>query len=72
VHWAIFDNDSGDVSPLPGEESLRVPAVATADYLVATLQGSRGDAVSVYVSRKQSESRVIGVEHHFTPLGRDR
>jgi hypothetical protein len=66
VHWAVFDNHTGQYQPLPGAATLDLPNVAEpVEYLVAEISSTQGPAISVYVRMKSDRRFVIGVERRF-------
>jgi len=65
--WAVFDNQSGERSPLTGE-GLTVPA-SSAPYLVVRLKTREiSHWTDVFLQRTPESSwKVVGVERNFTP-----
>ena len=67
IVWARFNNFAQKKTPLPGEESFRLPAAARqakdGEYFAATItSGEYGEDVDVYIYKDRGKFRVIGVE----------
>jgi hypothetical protein len=72
VHWAVFNNDTGENRFIARANSPLLPPVREpVDYLVAEISGVRGPAISVYVRTKASQAFVVGVERHFPNIARN-
>jgi hypothetical protein len=64
VEWSTFDNQTGTHSAIEGARDWRLPE-STAAYLRARVTDGEGPTVSVYVSRRGEQPRVVGIERHF-------
>jgi hypothetical protein len=68
ISWSTFDNDSGTLTPLPGEISFHLPSrfssLAEGDYFAARIDAltAGGKAVTVYLRKKGPAAEVVGIE----------
>ena len=66
IQWSVFNNNTLERRPLPGAASFDLPQQKDgAQYLVAEIAGDSGPRISVYVSLKQGQPRIVGVERNF-------
>jgi len=68
ISWSTFDNDSGTLTPLPGEISFHLPSrfssLAEGDYIAARIDALTAGrkAVTVYLRKKGPAAEVVGIE----------